>query len=175
MGKLCECGCGQLAPIAKMTKARLGHVKGQPVRFISGHNGRGKCGADAHGWKGGRYTTDRGYVKILCPDHPRADSGGYVFEHILIGEKALGKFLPEKAVVHHHTPEQPVICQNQGYHMLLHQRTRALRACGHADWRPCKHCHFHDDIKNLRVGAGGGTYHQDCKNLYERERTGGKE
>jgi hypothetical protein len=35
--KLCECGCGQPAPIAKMTKASKGHVKGQPVRFVQGH------------------------------------------------------------------------------------------------------------------------------------------
>jgi len=35
--KLCECGCGGLAPIAKMTNKRLGHIKGQPVRFIRYH------------------------------------------------------------------------------------------------------------------------------------------
>jgi len=32
--KLCECGCGQPAPIAKYPNRRLGHVKGEPVRFI---------------------------------------------------------------------------------------------------------------------------------------------
>ena len=38
--KLCECGCGEPAPIAKETKKRLGYVKGQPLRFIRGHSGR---------------------------------------------------------------------------------------------------------------------------------------
>lgn len=38
--KTCECGCGQPAPIAKMTAKRIGHVKGQPVRFIAGHYSR---------------------------------------------------------------------------------------------------------------------------------------
>lgn len=33
----CHCGCGQLAPIAKKSNARNGHVRGEPVRFISGH------------------------------------------------------------------------------------------------------------------------------------------
>jgi hypothetical protein len=44
----CECGCGQLAPIAKESKRRLGHVKGQPVRFVSGHNARGKPKSEEH-------------------------------------------------------------------------------------------------------------------------------
>lgn len=35
--KPCECGCGELAPLAKKTHKRSGHVKGQPVRFIKGH------------------------------------------------------------------------------------------------------------------------------------------
>lgn len=37
---LCGCGCGRRAPIAKMTNRRLGHVKGQPTRFLRGHSGR---------------------------------------------------------------------------------------------------------------------------------------
>lgn len=35
--KLCECGCGQPAPLAKKTSKKDGHVKGQPVKFIKGH------------------------------------------------------------------------------------------------------------------------------------------
>ncbi len=38
--KLCECGCGQVAPIAKKTNRKRGWVKGEPLRFIQGHNGR---------------------------------------------------------------------------------------------------------------------------------------
>lgn len=38
MSRPCECGCGQPAPIATKTNRRRGHVKGQPVRFVSGHN-----------------------------------------------------------------------------------------------------------------------------------------
>ncbi len=37
---LCQCGCGQPAPIAKKTIASKGYVKGRPVRFIRGHVGR---------------------------------------------------------------------------------------------------------------------------------------
>ncbi len=37
---LCECGCGDPAPIAKRTTGAKGVVKGQPQRFIAGHHMR---------------------------------------------------------------------------------------------------------------------------------------
>jgi protein gp37 len=40
VGKLCECGCGNLAPIANKSIKSRGWVKGEPLRFIRGHNGR---------------------------------------------------------------------------------------------------------------------------------------
>lgn len=38
--KLCECGCGQPAPISQYHAPRRGYFKGQPVRFIPGHHVR---------------------------------------------------------------------------------------------------------------------------------------
>lgn len=35
--KLCECGCGQPAPIAQKNYPKFGHVKGQPMHFCRGH------------------------------------------------------------------------------------------------------------------------------------------
>jgi len=37
---LCECGCGQPAPIAARTDRKHGWVKGQPKRYILGHINR---------------------------------------------------------------------------------------------------------------------------------------
>jgi len=43
-----------------------------------------------------------GYVMIYIPSHPRAkNNGGYVFEHILVMEKKLGRYLEEGENVHH--------------------------------------------------------------------------
>jgi hypothetical protein len=39
--KLCECGCGCDAPIAKATNTISGAIKGQPQRFVKGHQRRG--------------------------------------------------------------------------------------------------------------------------------------
>lgn len=40
--QLCECGCGQVAPISARTHSRYGWVKGQSKRFIKGHNRKRK-------------------------------------------------------------------------------------------------------------------------------------
>lgn len=39
---LCECGCGESAPIAPRTNSCFGHVKGEAIRFIAGHQFRSK-------------------------------------------------------------------------------------------------------------------------------------
>ena len=40
--KLCECGCGEPAPIATITNNRNGVRKGDPLRFVCGHSHRGQ-------------------------------------------------------------------------------------------------------------------------------------
>lgn len=68
-------------------------------------------------WLGGRTRTAHGYVKVVCPDHPtcvevnrrrEAVAKGayypkqkYVWEHRLVMEKLLGRFLTAGEVVHH--------------------------------------------------------------------------
>ena len=70
---LCECGCGEPTPIAKMTNRRYGHVKGQPVRFVRGHQNRRplevrfwekvrKRTDDCWEWTGGRLPKGYGYI-----------------------------------------------------------------------------------------------------------------
>lgn len=36
--RLCECGCGKPAPIANRNRYDRGQRKGEPMRFVSGHN-----------------------------------------------------------------------------------------------------------------------------------------
>lgn len=43
----------------------------------------------------------KGYKKILVPSHPRSDTKGYVFEHIIIAEAKNGRPLSSGEVVHH--------------------------------------------------------------------------
>lgn len=52
-------------------------------------------------WNGGMTVDKDGYMLIRRPDHPRANSNGYVREHRLEMEKALGRYLLPSEVVHH--------------------------------------------------------------------------
>lgn len=52
-------------------------------------------------WKGGRIEEADGYVMIHTPDHPFANNKGYVFEHRLVMEAHLERYLTEEEVVHH--------------------------------------------------------------------------
>ena len=127
-------------------------------------------------WNGGR-SVKNGYRTLLIPEHYRADSSGYVLEHILIAERALGRSLPAKAVVHHVDEQQGrinphglVICPNENYHRMLHQRSRAFDACGNANWRKCSICKRYDAIENLRLDGFGHARHKECINEESRVR-----
>lgn len=114
---MCECGCGQ-------TTRPLGWIKGQPNRFVNGHNHR--------------KATVRGYR--VAPG-----SRNKVL-HIVRAEAALGHPLPAGAHVHHadgsRSDNAPlVICQDAAYHRFLHFRMRIVRAGGNPNTqRICRHC-----------------------------------
>ena len=174
--KLCECGCGFPSPVASRTDSRTGHIKGQPQRFIRGHSSRGRVGERAGAWRGGRFEMSNGYICVHRPDHPRANRG-YVLEHILVAERALGRNLPDGAEVHHFD-ENPsnnvggnlVICHDRKYHGLLHQRARALAACGNPSARRCYFCSSYDRQDDIRVTSQGKFRHRSCENAYRRAR-----
>ena len=124
-------------------------------------------------WRGGKRISSRGYVHIYMPDHPKAMSNGYIGEHILVCERILGKQLPLLAVPHHvngkkdnNLPSNLVICENDQYHKLLHRRERALKSCGHTDWRKCNFCKQYDKPENIIARGHGSTFHQSCYNIY---------
>lgn len=43
---MCKCGCGKQTPIAKRNRRELGHIKGQHISYINGHNRKGHRGSD---------------------------------------------------------------------------------------------------------------------------------
>src|SRR5882672_9312237 len=109
-------------------------------------------------------------------------SHGYVwlsgkFEHVRIAESALGKLLPEKAVVHHidgnrknNNPNNLVVCPDQEYHFLLHKRQEALEGCGNPDYRKCRLCFKFDDIPNMVPTGDGRYFHRECSRRSARNK-----
>jgi hypothetical protein len=51
-------------------------------------------------YTGGKYIDDKGYVRVLRPEHPK-NIKGYVYEHRLVMEAYLGRMLEPWETVHH--------------------------------------------------------------------------
>ena len=43
----------------------------------------------------------KGYKLIHLPNHPRANNKGWVYEHYVVAEQKLGRYLQDKETVHH--------------------------------------------------------------------------
>lgn len=52
-------------------------------------------------WKGGKTHHTLGYIYIYKTNHPFRDYRKYVFEHRLVMEKKLGRYLRPEEVIHH--------------------------------------------------------------------------
>lgn len=98
LGK-CRCGCNEDIEIYSKRNKRITFYK-------HGHFWRNKpkdyCKGELNiNWKGGKRKRKGGYISVLKPDHPYCDYYGYVYEHRLVMEEHLGRYLDPKEIVHH--------------------------------------------------------------------------
>jgi hypothetical protein len=117
---LCFCGCGQRTPIAQQGLKRDQWVKGQPIRFIPGHQKRKP--------EGNKFINREGYVLVKQTGHPRSDNSGYVFEHVLVMEKVLGRPILSTEAIHHidevrhnNDPGNLMLFAKRGMHSGFHR------------------------------------------------------
>jgi hypothetical protein len=67
------------------------------------------------------------HVLVKKWDHPRADRHGYVYEHLLVAEKKLGRPVMASEIIHHincvkedNDPKNLYVCKNSKEHFLIH-------------------------------------------------------
>lgn len=87
--------CGKRCQVYRSPSAQT------PVTCSLACTGIKQRGAGNGSYSGGRHHADNGYVRVLAPDHPGADSRGYVWEHRLVMEQKIGRRLRKGEVVHH--------------------------------------------------------------------------
>lgn len=111
--------------------------------------------------------TKAGYIQV-------SKNGNFQYEHITVAERALGRPLPDGAIVHHvdevrthNANANLVICPNQGYHALLHQRMNARAAGAPLHYKPCRFCGEFDDQKNMKRSLRS-LHHSACRSTYRR-------
>lgn len=78
---------------------KLGFRKTRENEFLN--RSIAKRGEKCNFWNGGVSKTAKGYKQVNMPDHHRADSRGYVMEHILVFERETGVKIPENCCIHH--------------------------------------------------------------------------
>ena len=93
-------------------------------------------GANSGMWKGGRRQKN-GYWHVRMLDHPHAPSDGYVFEHRLVMEQMLGRFLEPNERVHHinhdksdNRPENLMLFSSNAEHTKAEHMVPRCQRCG---------------------------------------------
>jgi hypothetical protein len=74
-----------------------------------------------------RYKTIKGYIMVKAENHPYANSIGYIFEHRLLMEKHIGRYLKKREEIHHlneirddNRLENLKLCKTHKEHMQFH-------------------------------------------------------
>src|SRR6185436_7873536 len=84
-------------------------------------------------WKGGINLHDSGYILKWQPNHPNCDRHGYVFEHRLVMEQYLRRYLEPNEVVHHINGDKQdnrienLQLMNKSEHMSYHSIERHVK------------------------------------------------
>jgi hypothetical protein len=138
-GKRCICKCDICGKIIKQKGSHglknRNHFCSRICQFEFQKTLRGDKTSN---WKGGRLTSHQSkYIRIYKPDHPYCDSLGYVYEHRLVMEQFLGRYLEPAEVIHHidgdttnNNIENLMLFSGTGSHLKYHALLRLNNSLG---------------------------------------------
>ena len=115
--------------------------------------------------KGKRKSHSKGYIRLLCPNHPNANKEGYVYEHTYVISLNLKRGLLKQETVHH---KDGIVSNNRidNLQLLSHSDHRKFHPRPSIIGRPkCKIC----DIPipyNSRTGFCVKHYWDYIRNTY---------
>lgn len=134
--------------IAIYKKARSAGLKRNPgIEFVNRSKGRGNIPRKEY------VLTKKGYKSVYCPNHPRSDKSGRVFEHIVVWEKGHNSSVPDGCVIHHINFDKT---DNRLANLLL--LTTNEHTCLHNSMR------VHSEETKARIRAKAVTRYVDPKN-----------
>ena len=109
-------------------KMRKSHKNKHPSTITKEKISKAHKGPKHFNWKGGKKKTLEGYILIKKWEHPFCDKNGYVYEHRLIVEKYLKRYLKSKEKCHHineikddNRIKNLMVFANHGYHIAFHR------------------------------------------------------
>lgn len=86
----------------------------------------GPRGDRAYHWTGGKVKSDR-YIRIYSPNHPYHRKDKYVYEHRLIVEEDIGRYLEPQEEIHHidgdkhnNSLDNLILFPNRSEHIKFH-------------------------------------------------------
>ena len=112
-----------------------------------------------------------GYKFVYVKDHPRAKRRNGMYEHILVMEQELGRFLFSGEVIHHidgnksnNNLENLMLFSSDGDHREFHNFMTKIRVCKNIDYVRCGICkkYFDPDEEGM-YSYGKGYEHKKCR------------
>lgn len=126
-GRFCSHACN--ARFNHEGSLRSEDTKRKMRKSAMGKRLREKCGM----WKGGVLKSHGRYF-VLSPDHPNAQSNGYILRYRLIMSKTIGRPLTKSEVVHHidgnkenDHPDNLMLFPSEGAHSKYHKRLQLAK------------------------------------------------
>lgn len=153
---LCQCGCGEPAPLAPRSNTRRGYVKGQAYRYIFGHQMRGRTLSPEHrakvsAAKRGRALSAEGRRRVAAANARRRGRPLSEATRQRMSESRRGRFL---GVEHHNWRGDSVSYSTLHAWVRRHKPKTGV----------CTECH-------AQVGTGGwsGTQWANISGRYRRD------